>query len=263
MSVNILNEFVIHFHTFRNIDLLNQGLYQIHTKIFYTDKTTKHYAIPYYFVESRDSENPYLTEENTIRPHNIITNYINDSAKEYISKTFLIRYSDEEVDVDEFCYFRIELPNKAEVLFHLEFELYFSDALLSINKDKKSSSINNIEFKSVCYQVLLLNFDKRTFIQTYMPIIFNDSFSSLLNTSIHMASLDYRMKMPTYPLLSIEESTSITNKLRESINNKKPVHTTTSVKSENKTISLINFFLEDKDCKAILDKRCCELSTPV
>jgi hypothetical protein len=92
MSTNSLNEFLIHFHTFRNVDLLNQGLYQIRTRIYYTEKSSKFFAIPYHFVESRDAENPYQTEENTIRPHNIITNYINDTGKEYITKTFLIRY---------------------------------------------------------------------------------------------------------------------------------------------------------------------------
>jgi hypothetical protein len=244
MSTKSLNELIIHFHTFRNVDLLNQGLYQIRSRIYYTDnKSTKYFAIPYHFVESRDADNPYLTEENTIRPHNIITNYINDTGKEYITKTFLIRYSDEEVDIDEFCYFRIELP-KTDVLFHIEFELYFSDALMAINKDKKNSSINNIEFKSVCCQYLLITYDRKSFVQSYMPIIFNDSFSSLLSTSVHIVTLDHRGVGGTPMLFHIEES--VGNKLRES-NNKKPIQTANSIVStEVKGVSPINFFLEEK-----------------
>ena len=49
MSLNYLYDFVIHFNTYKNIDLTNQGIYQIKSKIFTNFNGKTYYAIPYYF----------------------------------------------------------------------------------------------------------------------------------------------------------------------------------------------------------------------
>jgi hypothetical protein len=282
MSVNILKEFLIHFHTFRNVDLINQGLYQIRSRIFYTEKNLKYMALPYFFVDSKESENTLLTDEQNIKPHNIITNHISESSSEYVTKTFLIRYSDEEVELDEFCYFRIEVPYskiKSHLIYHVEFELFFSDALMHINKEKKSGQnvLNNVEFKSVSNQVLLLNFDGNGFLESFSPIVYSDSFSSTLNTSVHMIVLDYKLRVNNLKSFSIEEnlttSTNVNvsqNKFDNQEKNKMPSngqkhsHTNNflnnsqsqSIKKKSQHInSLIQFFLDEKPCEYKLEHR--------
>jgi hypothetical protein len=98
MSINVFKEFFIHYHCFRNIDLLNQGLYQIRSRIYYLDKTSKNFALPYFHCESKEAEENPKTDESTFRAHNIISSHLGkENQSEFITKSFLIRYSDEEV----------------------------------------------------------------------------------------------------------------------------------------------------------------------
>jgi hypothetical protein len=238
MTLNAINEFMIHFHIFRNVDLINQGLYQIRFRLYYIDKGVKHYGVPYFFTDARDSDSNILTEENAIRPHNIITSYIHENGRDYISKTFLIRYSDEEVDIDEFCHFRLETGLKNELTFYFEYELYFSDALLVVNKERKSN-MNNIEFKSVCTQVVLMSYEtmRNGFISSYVPINFIDSFYSLLGMSIHIINSDYRIKYKGIPMFCITD-----NDKNQSVAITKPDNT-----------SLIEYFINEKEIKYTLE----------
>ena len=139
MSLNYLYDFVIHFNTYKNIDLTNQGIYQIKSKIFTNFNGKTYYAIPYYFSESKALENMYQTDEQTIKAHCVLNPSIASNNYEYITKSFIIRYADEEVELDEFCYFRLEIPsnvNLKDIIINCQFYLGFSDALNS-GKDKK------------------------------------------------------------------------------------------------------------------------------
>jgi hypothetical protein len=232
MSINALKEFLVHFHTYRNIDLINQGLYQIRCRIFYTDNNNiKNYAIPYFFSHSQDIDNFQKNTENNIRPHNIISNHISENNCEYVTKTFLIRYYDEEVEIDEFCYFRLELPSdliNSKITYNVEFELFFSDALLALDPEKKSNNqnstntpnknngkstnnvLNNAEFKSASKQITYIHYDSKSesagFIQSFIPIIYCDSFLSILNTSLHMVILDYKLRLNNFSAFSCKNN---------------------------------------------------------
>ena len=115
MSLNYLYDFVIHFNTYKNIDLTNQGIYQIKSKIFINFNGKTYYAIPYYFSESKALENMYQTDEQTIKAHCVLSPSIASNNYEYITKSFIIRYADEEVELDEFCYFRLEIPSNVNL----------------------------------------------------------------------------------------------------------------------------------------------------
>jgi hypothetical protein len=55
---------------------------------------------------------------------------IDDDEKSFQSKTFLIRYCEEEVEINDIVLFRAELNVEPEYLnteFFLEIELYFSN----------------------------------------------------------------------------------------------------------------------------------------
>ena len=112
MSLNYLYELMIHFHTYKNIELLNQGVYQIKSRIYVMLDNKKYFAIPYFFTQSKDLENLYQTDEHLNKNPVIISNEIDKNNYEYITKSFFIKYADEEIELDEFCYFRIEIPEK-------------------------------------------------------------------------------------------------------------------------------------------------------
>lgn len=255
MSINALKEFMIHFHTFRNVDLINQGLYQIRSRIYYTDKNTKIYAIPYFFSDSKSVENLLKNEENNIRPHNIIPNHISENNWEYVSKTFLIRYYDEEVEIDEFCYFRLELPSgllKQKIIYHIEFELFFSDALLALESERNKNSnnvLNNVDFKSASLQTSIINFDNECpgYIESFNPVIYGDSFFSILNSSIHMIILDYKLRLNNFIAYSSNGITQTGEKDSDKDNNRasstkkgKNIGSKALLKEEN-TLATVNY----------------------
>lgn len=224
MSLNVLKEFMIHFHSFRNIDLLNQGLYQIRTRIYYTDKTRRYSAIPYHYADSKENENSFLSDEST--KYNIISNHIGENQIDYVTKTFAIRYSDEEVDIDEFCYYRIEIPfekHKSDLIFTAEVSLYFSDSYLNLIKDKNKDSQSSLEFKCAGVQTSFVRSNGIGYIESYTPIVFNDNFSSLLNCSIHAINLDYKLRTESICLFVVEEAEPKHNDVTQANNNRKSV----------------------------------------
>jgi hypothetical protein len=222
MSLNVLKEFMIHFHSFRNIDLLNQGLYQIRTRISYTDKSTKLSAVPYYYMDSKENESSFLSEENT--KYNIISNHIGENNIDYVTKTFAIRYSDEEVDIDEFCNYRIEIPfekHRSELTFTAEISLYFSDSYLNLIKEKNKDGQNSLEFKCTGIQTITIQSSRLGFVESYTPIIYTDNFSSLLNCSIHVINLDYKLRTDNICLYAIEEAETKNNNVGQAYASRK------------------------------------------
>ena len=222
MSLNVLKEIVIHYHSFCNIDLLNQGLYQIRTKIFYTDRNIKYTAFPYHFSNSKENGSSLLSEENT--KYNIISNHIGENSTDYVTKTFAIRYSDEEVDIDEFCYFRIEIPFeklRSDVKITIEMSLYFSDSYVNLIKDKSKEGNNSLEFKCAGIQTITIASIKKSFIQSYAPIIYADNFSSILKCSVHAINLDYKLRSNNLSLFSNEKKDQKQNTQNQNKENRK------------------------------------------
>lgn len=62
--------------------------------------------------------------------HNLLPSQINEDESTFRSKTFLIRYCEEEVEINDIVLFRAEVEVEAEYLnaeFYFEVELYFSN----------------------------------------------------------------------------------------------------------------------------------------
>jgi hypothetical protein len=253
MTVNILKEFLLHFNSFRNVDMINQGLYQIKSKIYYTDKNSNHfYALPYCFSDSKENENNLQTDEQIIKPHNIISNHISDNNFEYITKTYLLRYSDEEIDLDEFCYFRFEVPQEkvsGEITYYIEFELFFSDLLMTLKDKKNQNVLNNVEFKRVSNSLISVFFNGQGFISSYCPIYYSDGYASILNVSVHMVVLDYKLRIDNISPYSIQE-----NSKQEKISNNKQRKNITSLIEFFICDSNINFRLDDNTIDQIYEK---------
>lgn len=256
MSINSLFEILIHFHTYKNIDLVNQGLYQIKANISTSFNNKNYYAVPYYYAESKDLESLAQIDETEIKPHNVIINSVDEDGYTYKTKSFVIRYADEEVELDEFCYFRVELPSKLalkNVNFICNFSLEFSDALSGQNKDIKAGIFQNMKFKEIQSQsVIIYNTSDDIYNETYSPIVYKDSFSSLLSVSIHKILIDYKIRdnEATLPF-NIDVNNIEADKIRN--NNKKKL--LKNIDDNNKeNYCLINFFLDKDNITNFLSK---------
>lgn len=195
LSINSIKEFMIHINSFRNIDLLNQGLYHIRLRIFYQKDNKNHFALPYYSTHSkeieitRNLETNSQTSQNQIKSHSISPSEISSDGKDYITKTFFIRYSDEEVDIDEFCLFRIE-KNEDFLKIFIEFELFFNE---NMRKEGKNNEKN--DFRSVYTCCIGINDHKDLIKESYIPVIFQDSYSSILNINLISTITDFRLRI--------------------------------------------------------------------
>ena len=256
MSLNYLYEIMIHFHTYKNIELLNQGVYQIKSKIYTTLNNKKYYALPYFFTESKDLENLYQTEENSNKNPFLINSEISENNYEYTTKSFFIKYADEEIELDEFCYFRIEIPEqyaKNGFNFFCQFDLVSSDLPSPSSNDQKNqkdlnSFIPALKFKNIQSEIVDItnkpseNIDTNdVFNESYSPIVFHSNYSSLLRVSIHKILIDYKIRIETNELpFLLEDPENKTDKKENASDNK-------DNKDKNSPISLINFLLNEKD----------------
>lgn len=77
--------------------------------------------------------------------HNWIPYHILDKYSAYVTKTFLIRFCEEEVDINEICHFRTEIdayPGLDDNNMYFECELLFSDITNMSNLKKSEVGIN-------------------------------------------------------------------------------------------------------------------------
>ena len=253
MSLNYLYEIMIHFHTYKNIELLNQGVYQIKSKIYTTLNNKKFYALPYFFTESKDLENLYQTDEQSNKNPFAINSEISQNNYEYTTKSFFIKYADEEIELDEFCYFRIEIPEqytKNGFNFFCQFDLYSSDLPSQTSgeqknpKDLGNTLIPNFQFKYIQSEVVDItnkineNLDENdSFNESYSPIVFHSNYSSLLRVSIHKILIDYKIRIDINELpFLLEDPENKSDKKNNSSENK-----------DNNPIALINFLLNEKE----------------
>ena len=258
MSLNYLYDIMVHFHTYKNIDLINQGIYQIKAKISTLIDNKKYFAVPYFFTESKDLENKYQTDEQEIKPHSVINAAVAENNYEYITKSFIIRYADEEVELDEFCYFRIEIPTsipKNKILFNCEFTLGFSEALSNLNKEMKNGNVfQSIKFKVIQTQHITLyssGNNENNLIESYAPVVYHDSFSSLLNISIHRLLIDYKMRYSSSLMpFALEEVKETAEGIKQPVKKNNSISSSKNNLTGNKDISsLINFLLDEKEIK--------------
>jgi hypothetical protein len=205
-SINGIIEILIHFNSFRNIELFNQGLYQLRTKVYFSDKNFKYLALPYMIVKSKSIEEKNKKSSFT-DSRNIIQSHISKDTFEFVSQTFLIRYSDEEVRshfikivMDDFCHYRFDIPLEklqSNPKFVLEIELFFTETLIGQSKlqEKDSNmSISKVEFKSVARQVIQVQYESGIYNESYVPIAFKDLYLCHINMSVSMVHLENYFK---------------------------------------------------------------------
>lgn len=169
MSVRSILEIVLHIESFRNIDLFYQGLYFLKFNIymendqvfiffsifnhfsnfFFFFKFQKIYAHPYCATEayktvlenSQGKGSMKFSDNQFFKQASIIEN-----TSSFLTKAFFIRFCEEEIDLNDFCHFRIEFdvkPKYENTNLFLEVELMFQDCLSNGNVNNLANGENN------------------------------------------------------------------------------------------------------------------------
>lgn len=69
--------------------------------------------------------------------HNLVPNSVEEETSTFLSKTFLIRYADEEVELNDVAHFRSEVEVGVEYLdtdFFIEIEMLYAPVIHSSNE---------------------------------------------------------------------------------------------------------------------------------
>ncbi|OMJ68881.1 hypothetical protein SteCoe_33535 [Stentor coeruleus] len=178
MSLKSIVDIVIQLESFRNIDIYMQGLYYYEFKLYYTQSNLKIHGNPL----------SLYVADSLLPKHSINSpGYLDDIY--FKSKTFQIRYCDEEIKIQEIVTFRIEIEESQTQSPELTIEcsLMYNDSNI-LTKKNESKAFK----KEASIEIKVQNFSKG--IHQFIPITFDETHACVLNTTIHVIPLDYRFR---------------------------------------------------------------------
>ena len=131
---------------------------------------------------------------------------IDKENMKFNTRAFMIRYCEEEVELNDVCHFRIEIDtdqangasfNHTEMI--LEVELMFSDLLNHGGPEKFSLQSTTqeieekVEFKSVAFQKFMIR-NISEGIYEYIPVTFDESHFCVALCTVHSVLMDFRFR---------------------------------------------------------------------
>ena len=93
--------------------------------------------------------------------HNLLPSRIEEESAHFCSKGFLIRYCEEEVEINDIGLFRAEIdvePDYLNTVFQLDIELFFSDLHSMGGPEKWHDNVADFETKATFKQVSIQKF---------------------------------------------------------------------------------------------------------
>jgi len=193
-SYNAIVSTVLHFESYRNIDLLHQGLYFLKASL--TSEDGKSMGLP---VDIYTSTQVSKAKKNKIDYHNILPAVIDDVS--FNTKTFTIRYCEEEVELNDICEFRLDIPVKDKYLatnYILEIQLHFGEITKIGGVEKISQYVQNIkehiEFKMVASQKFIIRAIAKG-ISQYIRVQNDGSYYGMCNATVHSTIIDFRYRI--------------------------------------------------------------------
>jgi len=200
MSLCTVVDIALHFESFRNIDLFHQGLYHLKTRIYRDDEVRRVLAVPYSHVKgpSQAAEPPKGKAPRTDH-HHLIPAHVTEDLYSFSTRSFLIRYCEEEVELGDVGQFRVELgPEELEKRHPLllEIELMFADLSHQGGAEHLGDSpdVEAAEFRCVSTQVLRLRGIERG-LHEFCPVVFDECHFCLMNLAVHSAVVDLRFRL--------------------------------------------------------------------
>lgn len=153
MPLKSILELVVQLDRFINIDLSQQGLYQLQISCYFQQGILRLYGIPI----SYNSANPPSESPLKHDPHNIVNGYLNEKESNVRSKIFLIRFSEEKVRLKEIATFRLEMDvteNFTQIPLMLQVDLLYGE----VSAKKPLVETRNVSYENVLSVVKSRNF---------------------------------------------------------------------------------------------------------
>mmetsp|Transcript_139652 Transcript_139652/g.260414 ORF Transcript_139652/g.260414 Transcript_139652/m.260414 type:complete len:806 (+) Transcript_139652:96-2513(+) len=203
MSLRTVIDVAVLFENFRNIDLFHQGLYHLKARVKHEsggDEWTA--ATPY-----GHSAAPLLSSQVDHRPkgsrvdhHSLIGAQLLEDQEAFVTRSFLIRYCEEEVEIHDVGHFRLEVdtrpakPNGLVLL--LQVELMFADLAQHGGADAfgENTDLTSLEFKRVSTQTFRV-LGATQGLHEFSPVVFDEFHFCLANMVVQTAVLDVRFRL--------------------------------------------------------------------
>ncbi|CAF4608010.1 unnamed protein product [Rotaria sp. Silwood1] len=171
-------ELTIELRKFINIDLFVQGYYQIRTGVKFAPRVQSATKI-----EVKSELSPMIDDSNdSIYPACVFNDW-------GVSKTFLIIFKNEEVQLDDQFNFKlsviIDTQNIIECFNRLDMQLFIE--LYFLERDYSPEKMPNMQ--QLCSRCYKLHFDPRVGIHTHVPMLFDYFHLSALTATIHSSLL--------------------------------------------------------------------------
>lgn len=205
MTLRTVVEVALHFESFRNVDLFHQGLYHLKTRLYREDGEQRILAVPHSHFTCPSQVEPKAAKSSRTDHHHLIPAHITEDQCSFSTRSFLIRYCEEEVELDDIGQFRIEIG--AEEAFQapllLEVDLMFADLTQHGGADRfgEQPDVDSTEFKSVSTQLLRIHGVERGS-HEFCPIVFDEFHFCLANLIVHSVVVDLRLRLrPMDPVL--------------------------------------------------------------
>ena len=128
MSLRAISEFILHLEHFRNVDLIQQGLYFMKFQIFNEKDDKIFYANPYHHDTKDTDVVNQASGDAKVSNHRLIEPYLVEETNSFYTKTFFIKYAEELVVLRDIVKFRTEIdiqPGYLETEFFLKAELFY------------------------------------------------------------------------------------------------------------------------------------------
>ena len=219
-------EFVVHFSTFRNIDLFRQGLYQLRTQLYTTHvdattfKTVKHHtAMPYHIIQppppaSALPMSPALQSRclSTYQPllpaaagggsmsgsmgGVVYGSCIDDSNSWFHSSVFRVQYCDQSIQLNNSCLFRLELPSTQQPLpaVLLDVDLWYADwSSTDVQRGREMPLPSS--FERVSGRTYTMERVWKEGVHCYVPVVMDESHCCLVETMVHSMLIEYRYRV--------------------------------------------------------------------
>ena len=205
MSLRAILECAVHIDQFRNIDLFQQGLYQLRISVSQVLDHQKFPAQPYDLKLLA----PPRSRKPSFDSHNVTPSCLLERELEYCSNGFLVKYCDEEVRIGDICVFRAEVYAGAQYMgsgLDVEARLMFYKAGGSVPMERYKSMDVELEGFEEASKAKVTVRNPCLGVHQYCPLLFDDMHFCTVNLVIHTALLDYRFR-PT-PMLTPQQELS-------------------------------------------------------
>jgi len=203
MSLRTGLEFIIHIDSFRNIDLVRQGVYQFRFTLFHQisdNSYTKYLALPYFSTPISLPKQPTL--------HCLTSGHIDDQNHTFFSNAFVIRYFNEEVNLGHIIQFRSEFDTASKSVYYLQIEMLFIELAAVGGVDFVLSLFaveNAVNLKSISKRIYKLDKVTNDIFSGYIPVVFDDIHYSILNLTVHSLIVDFKLRPSTLEECSVKD----------------------------------------------------------